>query len=271
MKTSFEIGYAIDAGKKRINSPNQDAIGIVLSTMFRKCLPLIIVSDGMGGYNGGEIASKLTIKTISKYYRKFNRKTKKNIQLLVEGIAQAHQSIKKYARRNAKLQSMGCTVVAAILTEEQIYLANVGDSRAYLIQSDEIMQISFDHSKVADLVRAGLITELEARKHPKRNELSLSLTAKRETAPPFHTIQPWSQGNTLILCSDGLWGPVTESQILAVVSELEPQEAADKLVKLANTNRGPDNISVIIARNSNESTYIDQNMIETGEFDVKPN
>ena len=138
-----------------------------------------------------------------------------------------------------------------------------------MVHEDELKQISHDHSKVADLVRAGLITELEARKHPKRNELSLSLTAKREKVPPFQLIQPWKPGDTLLLCSDGLWGPVTESQMLTVVSEMEPQEAAEKLVKLANANRGPDNISVIIVKNKSESKVIDQSLIETGEFDVK--
>jgi len=142
---------------------------------------------------------------------------------------------------------MGCTIVAAIPTVNVIHLANVGDSRAYLVNVSAIKQINYDHSLVAEQVRLGLITELEARTHPKKNVLTLSLSARRDTVQPYFSEIPWQEDDVLLLCSDGLWGPVTEAQIQAVLLELDPQQAAEKLVKLANISGGPDNISVIIA------------------------
>lgn len=248
MKPEYQIGSALDVGIKRRENPNQDAIGLALPNLLFRNPPLFVLSDGMGGYNGGEIASRLAVNAIIKSYRRSRIKNEGYLPVLESGIGIAHKLITRKSKSKKELEAMGCTIVAAILTESQIHIANVGDSRAYLISPTEITQISYDHSRVAEFVRAGLITELEALNHPKRNELTLSLTGRRSEAPPFLASVNWEIEDALLLCSDGLWGPVTESQIHAVVTEMEPQAAADKLVALANTNRGPDNISVIIAR-----------------------
>lgn len=248
MSVAYQIGSALDVGLKRKGKTNQDAIRMALPGWFNRRPPLLVLSDGMGAYGGGEVASRLAVDTLSKFYRRRKIVQDGYLDVLKSGIGVVHQVITRKARCHKGLEWMGCTIVAAILTEEEIHLANVGDSRAYLIKPDKIELISHDHSLVAEQVRLGLITELEARSHPRRNVLSLSLTGRRENAPPYLASLPWTDEDTLLLCSDGLWGPVTEAQIHSVVLELEPQKAADKLVQLANTHGGPDNISVIIAR-----------------------
>jgi len=247
MKDSLKIGVAVDVGESRKGKPNQDFTSVLLPGWFNQKQPLLLLSDGMGAYGGGEIASKIAVRTILKVYKHYSRKQVNYIEILERGIRTAHKEIIRQSKRKKELEWMGCTIVAAIPTVNVIHLANVGDSRAYLVNVSAIKQINYDHSLVAEQVRLGLITELEARTHPKKNVLTLSLSARRDTVQPYFSEIPWQEDDVLLLCSDGLWGPVTEAQIQAVLLELDPQQAAEKLVKLANISGGPDNISVIIA------------------------
>lgn len=208
MTPTFQIGSAVDVGQQRRGKPNQDAIGIVLPGWFNWRPPLLILSDGMGGYGGGEVASRLAVDTLAKHYRRSRMQNNEFQRFFSTGIQAAHQAIAQKARQHKNLEMMGCTIVAAIITDREVHLANVGDSRAYLVKPKDIFQISYDHSLVAEQMRLGLITEIEARNHPKRNVLSLSLTGRREVASPYLSTQPWSAEDVLVLCSDGLCGVV---------------------------------------------------------------
>ncbi len=143
---------------------------------------------------------------------------------------------------------MGSTVVVVIPTTEKIFCANVGDSRAYLANAHQIRQISQDQSVVAEQVRAGLLTALQALRHPKRNRLTQSITAKRKDIHPYLNQTEWTKEDILLLCTDGLWGVVSEAILRAVTWEMPPQRAAEKLVELSKASGAPDNVSVIIAR-----------------------
>jgi protein phosphatase len=149
---------------------------------------------------------------------------------------------------------MGSTVVSVVLDNKMMFLANVGDSRAYVLNGEEIRQVSWDHSFVGELVRQNLITPAESLNHPKRNVLTMSISAQRSDLNIYTMQVELTEQDVVVLCSDGLWGPVSEMQIQAVALELPPQKAADKLIELANRNQGPDNISVIIARHKNNRT-----------------
>jgi serine/threonine protein phosphatase PrpC len=135
-------------------------------------------------------------------------------------------------------------------------LLNIGDSRAYIIRSRKTLQISQDQSWAAAQVRAGVLTEQEARAHPNRNRLTMAITAKRSEIKSYATRLELEPQDIVLLCSDGLWGVVPETLIQAAAIELPPQAAADKLVALANQSKGPDNISVIIARRVNTTGRI---------------
>lgn len=249
---SFDIGYALDVGRKRGDRPNQDAIGFVKQGIFNPRPLLLIVADGMGGYAGGAVASDIVVNAIKKCYKR----SKKNDWAVVlrNCILFAHQSIRQKTKKEPQLEKMGSTVAAVILEEEKLFIGNIGDSRVYVVNNQEINQVSYDHSVVAKLVRQGAISELEARNHPKRNRLLMSISARREEVTPYIVSGKLGENDIVVLCSDGLWGAVSDDLIKAIVTELSPQKAADKLVEMANVNQGPDNISVIVARKESYDT-----------------
>jgi len=203
----------------------------------------------MGGYGGGEVASQIAVRTIIQNYRKSTINKEKYLDFLIDGIKKIQKIIKSESKNNKDLEWMGCTIVTAILTSNNIYLANVGDSRAYLYTSGNIRQISYDHSLVAEQLRQGIITETEAINHPKKNVLTMSITGRRNEITPYAEIIEWAKGDVILLCSDGLWSRVTNSQMETILSEMLPQQAANKFVTMANLNQGPDNISVLIVTN----------------------
>ncbi len=241
----LSIGMASDPGQKR-SGKNQDTVGIVSPSFFNRRPPLLVLADGMGGYNGGEIASQTVVQALSAWYRR--KKCKDSyLSLLMDGLKDAHKQVKHKSSRDANLKSMGSTVVALVVDWPDYYLLNVGDSRAYLYRDHQLEQISVDHSKVAELVQQGEITKEEARSHPKRNVLTMSVSAARETVVPFTVQSSLQEDDCILLCSDGLWSVAPESEIVYYLENFTPEEAATDLVKLANTYGGPDNISVIVA------------------------
>lgn len=245
----IEIGSAIDPGQKRKTGRNQDALCVFQPDSANGIRPpsLLAIADGMGGYAGGAEASRVVIDCLCDACRQAEPGSEP-LWMLQTGINASVVSLKKLAGDNPVLARMGSTVVAAAITEQLIYLANVGDSRAYIVNESAARQISYDHSLVAEQVRQGLIHPEDARTHPRRNVLLLAISAQHNVVEAFTGVFAWQPGDCLVLCSDGLWGPVPEEQMRAVVLENAPQQAADRLVALANTYLGPDNISVIVAR-----------------------
>ncbi len=241
----LETGAAIDPGRKRRGEPNQDALLVLPAEAERP--PLFIVADGMGGHAGGALASKLVVEAIADHYRQAGD-YRDLPALLGDCLQRAHKALADRAASRPEYSSMGSTAVLAILQGGQAFIANVGDSRAYLLHGREMIQLSYDHSVVADQIRAGKLTPLQALRSPKRNRLTQSISPKRKEINPYIARSAFGEDDTLVLCTDGLWGVVTESILQAVALELPPQEAAEKLVQQAVSYGGPDNVSVIIAR-----------------------
>ncbi len=244
----FEIGKITDKGIQRREQPNQDAIGVWVPGALHQHPPFLVVADGMGGYSGGALASKLVVEAMLESYQRSDIHRSSYIRILEDAIQDAQRAITTYAQKAPQLSKMGSTVVAAILEHPLVHVSNVGDSRAYLINKNEILQISRDHSLVAEMVRIGNLTPEEARQHPRRNVLTLSLSGQRQEITPYTASIAIHPGDIILLCTDGLWGVVPESKIQEVALALAPQKAAERLVELANENDAPDNISVIIAR-----------------------
>lgn len=262
----FEFGSACDVGRKRKGEPNQDVVEVILADASdSRHPPLLMVADGLGGHRGGSTASQLVVQVFKQQFKQSPHPT--NYSKLLEICARkAHMAVRVIGSQDLTLSNMGSTVVAVVLEEKQIYLLNVGDSRAYILRGGNIIQISQDQSWVATQVRSGLITQHEALKHAKRSQLNMAITAKRPEIKPYSTEKNLEQNDIVVLCSDGLWGVIPESLIWAVASELQPQVAADKLVALANNSHGPDNISVIIARQYNP----DRKTVVTSMEDTNP-
>jgi protein phosphatase len=234
MSLSFRAGADTHVG--RVRSSNQDSL--------LEAGDLFVVADGMGGHNGGEVASALAVETVRET---FNAPT---TDVLVEAIQAANEAILAKASEDPSLQGMGTTVVAlaAVVTdgEERIAIANVGDSRCYLLEDDRLRQITKDHSVVQTLVDNGQITKAEAEVHPQRNILTRALGIDPKVMTDSWELLPFA-GDRYLLCSDGLFNEVSPTTIIETLqAQTNPSEAAAELVRLANEGGGRDNISVVI-------------------------
>lgn len=206
---------------------------------------LLIVADGMGGHNAGEVASRTAVNEIERTY--YGGGGDDLAVALSQAVQAANQAVYRLAQADARRQGMGTTVTAVIVHDRDLWIANVGDSRAYLLRAGQISQITRDHSWVEDQVRAGVLTPEQARLHPQRNIITRAIGTGPSVDADFFT-GALREGDVLVLCSDGLTGHVMDQEILETASQLQPDQAASRLIELANERGGADNISVIVAR-----------------------
>ena len=229
----FEAGSATDKGMVR--EANQDRLLIHGD--------LLAVADGMGGHAGGELAAETAVEDLRRF------PVMSQASDVVAGIHHANREVLEAAERTG-MTNMGTTVVATLmrLDRRSVIVANVGDSRAYLMSDGELSQITSDHSLVEDLVRAGKITEEEAKDHPHRNVVTRVLGLGED--PEVDTFElAVRDGDLLLLASDGLFNEVDHHVIATILANAEDlNEAAERLVERANQNGGHDNITIVIAR-----------------------
>jgi len=211
-------------------------------------LGLFVVADGMGGHNGGEIASHIAVQQIAEAVPKGFASGQKVASIVQEAISKANQVIYTTAASDPWWHEMGTTVVMALFRDERVYISHVGDSRAYVLQEGAIKQLTQDHTFVAEWVKEGLITPEVARTHKARHGLTMALGIEDEIDVEVLD-QAWNQGDSLLLCSDGLTEVLDDPEILDIVSRItDPQDACDALVQSANEKGGPDNITAILIR-----------------------
>ncbi len=230
-------GARSDVGFRR--EINQDRYGVSEADLASGKGRLLVVCDGMGGHAAGEVASRIGVDAILEYYTRSELDSP--AEILESAFAAANEQI--YAQGRG---SMGTTGVAALIRDGVAYIANVGDSRAYLVHSGNISQISRDHSLVSDQVKAGVISDEEARHSNIRNIITRALGHQSEVQVDIFTVQ-LQPGDTVVLSTDGLHGLVEDAEIAEVVTLLSPDEAAQRLVDQANERGGVDNITVIVA------------------------
>ena len=206
---------------------------------------LFMVADGMGGHNAGDYASKHTIGTIVEEIEK--SKDTSVVQILEQAIKSANRHIRIKSQENEGLSGMGTTVVAATVMDDKLCVANVGDSRLYVI-NQEIKQITVDHSYVEEMVRKGEIKRKDARIHPKKNVITRAVGVETEVEADFYEIELTGDAGFLLLCTDGLTNMVEDEEIRHVVMRHEkaPQDAVKELINRANESGGKDNISVVV-------------------------
>ena len=234
--------YSItDIGKRR--SSNQDFV--YASEQQVGNLPnLLIVADGMGGHNAGDLASRCTVEAMVEYIEKAEET--RPIPLLSMAIHYANDLVVEKARTDRALEGMGTTVVAATIEDGYLYVANVGDSRLYLIDQ-QIEQITREHSLVEEMIRIGELQRQDARSHPDRNVITRAIGVNSPVKIDFFDMK-LEKGDRILLCSDGLTTMVDDDEILHIVKKCtSPKEAAQRLVTEANKNGGKDNISVVLA------------------------
>jgi PPM family protein phosphatase len=208
---------------------------------------LVSVADGMGGYEGGQEASRIAVETVENAYA--NNADADPQSSLLSGFRLAHQEIQKYAEAHPALEGMGTTCTSIALLGKRLYFAHVGDSRLYLVRGSSISRLTQDHSYVSRLVAHGVISAEEAESHPQRHILTAALGAGSEVEPDVPTTPvDLRSGDNLVLCTDGLWGLVHDDEIQKVVAGNPPQEACQQLVQMARDRGGPDNITLQILR-----------------------
>jgi serine/threonine protein phosphatase PrpC len=207
---------------------------------------LFVVADGMGGHDAGEIASKIAVETVCKEIGR-HAKHKEDLQGLVEFVARlANVEVRKEGWE--KKSNMGTTLSFALVEGTTAHIANVGDSRVYWIENGSINQITEDHSLVAKLVAAGKLTREEARGHPKSNLLYRTIGSEENVKVDIFTIGLKKNG-CLLLCTDGLWGEVSDEDIhQACATEKDIRTACAGLIRMANGNGGKDNITAVMVK-----------------------
>lgn len=237
----MKIAYKTDVGLVR--EGNEDSLHV------DEKAGLLIVADGIGGHQAGEVASQMAVEIIASMLKDGSEKQDTIRKLIIEAIFKTNEDIIHAAAKDISLQGMGTTIVLALCTDKKIHIAHVGDSRAYLIRQNKIEQVTEDHSVVTQLLKAGKITQQEARHHHLGNIITQSLGIRSYLAPDFNSFT-WSTGDYLLLCSDGLTDMVDDEKIEeTILEQIDLDTKCNKLVELAKKAGGKDNITIILADN----------------------
>lgn len=237
----MKIYSKTDVGKVR--SSNQDAF---FAGELENGAVFGIVCDGMGGANAGNVASETAVKIISDYILRSYRIGMDEFEaekMLKNAIESANFEIYGLASSNSDYSGMGTTAVVAIVQENKAVIANVGDSRIYLV-GDDISQLTRDHSVVQSLIESGKITPEDAKVHPRKNVITRALGTEESVVTDTSQLE-MTTGETLLLCTDGLSSYVDKEGILKVFKDTKPEFVPKELVKLANSGGGGDNITVV--------------------------
>ena len=209
---------------------------------------LFFLADGMGGYNAGEVASRMAVESAKDYIHKHfakNKDSKEKLEaLLKDAIEYANSVVYKKAQSKEDLRGMGTTLDVCLIYNSRIYIGHVGDSRVYRIRKEFMRRLTKDHSYVQTLVDDGTITKEEAYSHPKKNMLTKALGCVQTVEPDVYT-KTFIKDDIILMCSDGLTNMIREEEISKIIKQ-DKEKAIENLVKQANDNGGLDNITVVI-------------------------
>lgn len=239
--------YLTSTGRVREN--NEDQVGYFTN---KAGIALAIVADGIGGHQGGEVASEMAVEHLGHYFSLTDfTQPEDGASWLKEHVAEENALIHKTGQQFKDLKGMGTTIVCLMFFGENYLVAHIGDSRAYLLRHGEVRQLTQDHSLVNEMVQKGEITRQEAQNHPRKNIITRTLGIE-ETVKLDYDIEPLEVGDLFMLTTDGLTNMVSADQLNEVLKEdnLNLKGKCQLLIKEANQAGGPDNITVLIAENS---------------------
>lgn len=236
-----------DVGKARQN--NEDFYYVSSSEDFLK---LYILADGMGGYNGGEIASRLATAAVKSYiesnFNKIPHEREDILALIKNAVEYANMIVYEKSKENQELENMGTTLEVCLIYNNKAFIGHIGDSRIYRIRKNIIRKLTVDHSYVQELVNDGTITKEEAIHHPKKNMLMKALGCTPFVEPDI-TVKGFLKDEIIVICSDGLTNMITEQEIYNTVIQ-DNSNTSEILVNKANELGGYDNITVITIYNN---------------------
>lgn len=238
----------------RVRKNNEDYCkGEIIST-DSKDIGIFAIADGMGGHNKGEVASELAVENIIKFLKTNlvqNGSVKINYidDILKQAYNNVNSIIYKKSMEDDTFSGMGTTLTMVILYDKTAYIANVGDSRCYLLQNDSLKKVTRDHSLVEELIAQNAITEEEAKNHPRRNVITRALGTERMIIVDIYK-EELNKDDILLLATDGLTGCVDKDEIKNILeSNSDIESISNKLIEAANSKSGKDNVSVILIKN----------------------
>ncbi|MGN6709991.1 Stp1/IreP family PP2C-type Ser/Thr phosphatase [Anaerocolumna jejuensis] len=239
---SFSI---TDTGKTRL--VNQDYV-FATEEKIGKLENLFIVADGMGGHNAGDYASRFCVEVFTKIIKDPGTEGLP-VSILSHALAVTNQELLEEARSRAELNGMGTTFVIATILNDILYVANIGDSRLYLVRNGEIKQVTEDHSLVEEMVKNGEIEREQMRFHPNKNIITRALGASETVVPDYFEVE-LRKDDLILMCSDGLSNMMDDKDILEITDKFQDdlENACRKLAARANDNGGKDNISIVMIR-----------------------
>ncbi len=238
MKNRIQAFSLTDVGRTRKN--NQDACAVFI----RGERLLMVVADGVGGNKCGEIASRLAVETLKSAFEGSAPDSPRSF--LVQATEEANQRIRAYVGTHPECRGMATTLVAALIQYPALHLIHAGDSRAYLLRRGLLKKATEDHTLVRKMVKEGLLTPEEAKRHPKRHVIVNALGIS-DTQPYDYTCYDLEPGDQVLLCSDGLYDELPDEKIRDILLKHEPKTAVRALVDEANASGGHDNISITLA------------------------
>lgn len=245
------VKYAAKSDKGKVRETNEDSYKIIMN---HPNIPnTFIIADGMGGHSSGELASSMAVEFAEEYILKnpdiFSQEEDvlSGIDVLVK---EANNAIFSRGLESQSDFGMGTTFIVVIMLKKNIYIGHVGDSRVYLIRDNTIQKLTTDHSYIEELLKNGSLTREEAENHPKRNIITRALGCEKKVLADLISFEI-RDGDTLILCTDGLTNMLTDEEILdTITKEADPESSCDKLIHWANERGGVDNVTVIVIKNN---------------------
>jgi protein phosphatase len=250
-KPGLEVASLSDIGRLRGNNEDSSLYWEPdADKEFARKGRLAVIADGMGGYEGGQEASRLAVETVRFVY---DRDFDEPQNALVTGLRSAHDTIQRYAEQHPQFYGMGTTCTALAIVKRRLYFAHVGDSRLYLLRAGATSRLTRDHSYVSRLVENGIVRSEDAESHPQRHILTAALGSGREVIPdkPEQPIA-LADGDVLVLCTDGLWSVIGEVELARLALSQSPAEACASMVNAALERGGPDNVTVVVLRVSGD-------------------
>ena len=241
----FEIAGAMLTDVGRVRSSNEDSVAFVIPSSndpaaSRGCL--LLVADGMGGHAAGEVASALAVEAVRRVYYSLQEPVPASLMIAFET---ANRAILEHGKNHPDCRGMGTTCTALAIHDGQVWLGHVGDSRAYLLRGGKLTQLSDDQTLHAQMIREGLMTEEESKTSGGGNVVLQALGTGADVDPfVWREGIPLIEGDTLVLCSDGLWNMVDDASIAEMAARTAPQEACQDLIGAALEAGGYDNVSV---------------------------
>lgn len=238
----MKVAYQTDIGHQR--KENQDRVAKFTAPDGTL---LVVVTDGIGGSRSGDVAAQITVDHLGRQFQAASPNSSlEAIRWFAREVQLINDEILQKSTENPKYQGMGTTLVAAIIFDQAMVVANIGDSRGYVLHDKLLTQVTIDHSLVNELVKHGDITEEEARNYPQNNIITRAIGVSADARIEVNRFD-LGAGDQILLCSDGLSKMITREQMMGVLeSDLSLTEKCSQLIKMANEAGGPDNITVLI-------------------------